>query len=396
MLLVDHTSTVSGAEISLLDLIGGLAGEHLVTLAAPPGELANAARSLGVAVEEIPPIEGSLRLSPRPTAATLAAIAAAGLAIRRISRATGADVVHANSLRAGLAASFAAALGAPRPVVHLRDCLPPTPTARATQWILSRSARAILANSAFTAACFEGAPAGAQVTVVHNPIDLERFDLARIDRAQARAELGLSPGRTVLAVVGQITPWKGQDTAIEATRILRERGHDVELLIAGSVKFRRPMTRYDNDAYLRALHEAVSAQGLDNAVTFTGETGDVPRLLRAVDCVLVPSWAEPWGRVVVEAMAMGTPVTATNVGGTTELVEHEHNGLLIPPREPAAWAEAVQRLIEDPSLRQTVIESGLLTARRFDRDRHVAEVLATYRQPRGRPRQRRLRHNAEE
>lgn len=380
VLLVDHTATISGAEVSLLDLIAGLGVEHRVTVAVPQGSLADAARAVGATVREIPAVEGSLRLDPTATLFTLGAILRAAVAIRRAARVVRADVVHANSFRAGLAACLAAGLGAPRPLVHIRDCLPASRAAKATQRVLSRSARTIIANSAFTAACFDGAPAGAPITVVHNPIDLNRFNPERIDRARARAEHELAAERIVLVVLAQITPWKGQDTAIHATRLLLDRGYDVELLIAGSVKFRRPLTRYDNDAYLQELHAAVDRLHLEDAVRFEGEVRNAPSLLRAADYVLVPSWAEPWGRVIAEAMAMGTPVIATNAGGPTELIDHAHNGLLVPPRDPAAWADAIERLIGDPELHRRMTDLAHKTARRFDRDTHVEAILKLYRE----------------
>lgn len=380
MLLVSHTSAISGAEVSLLDLIEELRDDHAVTLATPEGPLARAAHQRGATVEIVPAVEGSLRLHPRHTTGTLVALGAAALAIRRVARRTEAEVVHANSFRAGLAASLAGRLGAPRPLVHLHDCLPSTRAARATQQALSAGARMILANSAYTAACFNGGRSRAPIELVHNPIDLVRFDPTRVARAEARAELGLPSGVTTLAVLAQITPWKGQDTAIEATRILRERGRDVRLLVAGEVKFRRPLTRYDNDAFLGELRATVAANGLEHAVSFTGECRDAPRLLRAVDCVLVPSWAEPWGRVVVEAMAMETPVVATTEGGTAELVDHDRNGLLAPPGSPDAWADSVERLIEDRALRDQVAAGGRETARRFSREAYAEAVLRTYRE----------------
>jgi len=379
VVLVDHTSTVSGAEISLLDLVSGLAGERRVTLAAPEGPLAEAARGRGATVHTIAAVEGSLRLDPRHTPGSVAAIVRSALDLRRIARQVGADVIHANSFRAGLVASLAAGLGAPRPIVHIHDCLPRSGAAVATWQTLSRSARVILANSQFTADCFESAPGGAPIEVVHNPVDPDRFDPATIDRAAARAELGLRPDQTALIVLAQITPWKGQDTAIHATRILRDAGHDVQLLIAGQVKFRRPLTRYDNDTYLRELHQTVHDHNLQDAVTFTGQTDDPARLLHAADYALVPSWAEPWGRVVIEAMAMQTPVIATNVGGTTELIQHRQNGLLAPPRQPQHWADAIQELQDNPQLRNQIVNTATQTAKRFHPSNHVEQVLKAYR-----------------
>jgi glycosyltransferase involved in cell wall biosynthesis len=84
--------------------------------------------------------------------------------------------------------------------------------------------------------------------------------------------------------------------------------------------------------------------------------------------------------VVVEAMAMETPVVATSVGGTAELVEHGRNGLLAPPREPLAWADAVERLLDDRELRDRIVESGRATARRFDRRAYVDAVVRAYRE----------------
>ena len=379
ILIVNHTAAISGAEVSLLDLIDGLAADHRVTVASPEGPLAARTRELGAATEVIPAVEGSLRLHPRQTPSAIAAIGGAAMAIRRVARRVGADVVHANSSRSGLAAAVAGRLGAPRPVVHLHDCLPPTPAARVTDQVLSHGAALVLANSAYTRACFNGGRSHVPVEVVHNPIDLDRFDPGRVDRSSARAWLNVEPDDFVLTVLGQITPWKGQDTAIEAVGALRGDGHAARLLVAGDVKFRRPLTRYDNDAFLRRLHERVHSLSLEATVTFTGECFDVPRLLRAADCVLVPSWAEPWGRVVVEAMAMETPVIATNVGGTLELIEDGRNGLLAPPRRPEAWARAVGRLIDDADLRARIVAAGRETARRFDRQSYVDRVAALYR-----------------
>jgi len=379
VVLVSHTSTISGAEVSLLDLIEEVRGVHDVTLATPEGPLAREGRERGATVERIPAVEGSLRLHPTHTTSTAAVITSSALAIRRVARRTECEVVHANSFRAGLAASLAGRLGAPRPLVHLHDCLPSTPAARITQQALSVGAGMILANSSYTAACFNGGRSRAPVEVVHNPIDLARFDPAKVDRAEARAELELAPDVTAVAVLAQITPWKGQDTAVEATRILRERGRDVRLLVAGEVKFLRPLTRHDNDAFLRGLRETVRTHGLEEAVSFTGECRDAPRLLRAVDCLLVPSWAEPWGRVVAEAMAMETPVVATAEGGTAELVDHGRNGLLAPPRSPDAWAAAVERLLDDHALRDRMVAAGRETARRFSREAYVEGVLRAYR-----------------
>jgi glycosyltransferase involved in cell wall biosynthesis len=116
-------------------------------------------------------------------------------------------------------------------------------------------------------------------------------------------------------------------------------------------------------------------------VHLLGERRDVPALLNAMDVVLVPSWEEPFGRSVIEAMAMERAVVATNMGGPTEIVEHGVTGLLAPPRDVAAWSELVRRLLEDDALRSSLgrLARASLVGR-FDQESHVARVVQVYRE----------------
>jgi glycosyltransferase involved in cell wall biosynthesis len=288
--------------------------------------------------------------------------------------------VHANSIRAGIVACVAARLGAPPPVVHVRDCLPPGRVTTWTRNLVGRHAAVVLANSAYTGERFTGNAASAPTRVAYNPVDLERFDPDRISRNQARAELGLEPAEVALAVVAQITPWKAQDDAVRILARLQQLQPEVRLLLAGSTKFVSGATRYDNRAFLRSLEGLIASSGLESRVQLLGERQDVPRLLRAVDILLAPSWEEPFGRSVVEAMAMGVPVAATSVGGTAEIVRHGEDGLLLPPREPERWATALAELIQEPQLRIAMGEAGRLRAREFAPDRHAEFVMAAYRE----------------
>jgi glycosyltransferase involved in cell wall biosynthesis len=98
---------------------------------------------------------------------------------------------------------------------------------------------------------------------------------------------------------------------------------------------------------LADLRRLVDALGLTAAVRFTGERADVPDILAAVDALLAPSVGEPFGRTVIEAMAMGTPVIASDDGGPAEIVEHRVTGLLAPPEDPDRWAESIADVLSD-------------------------------------------------
>ena len=173
---------------------------------------------------------------------------------------------------------------------------------------------------------------------------------------------------------------EGQATAIEALALLGQRVPAARLLIVGGVKFSGAATRYDNPAYLRSLQQMVSELGVGDNVTFMGERGDVAEILSAADVLLVPSWEEPFGRTMVEAMAMRTPVIATNVGGPPEVIEDGQNGRLLAPHAPEAWSRAMEDLISDRELLGRMGDSAQRTAMRFDRDAHVEQVLAVYRE----------------
>jgi len=149
------------------------------------------------------------------------------------------------------------------------------------------------------------------------------------------------------------------------------------LVLAGSVKFNDPRTRFDNDAYETSLEQAVDQLGLAGAVRFLGDRRDVPSVLAALDLLLCPSWEEPFGRSVAEAMACGLPVVATEHGGPSEQIVDGVDGILLPPRRPQLWAETVGALLADPQRTAQIATAARGAARRrFGADSHVQRVLA--------------------
>jgi glycosyltransferase involved in cell wall biosynthesis len=377
VLYVNHTSRVSGGEHSLLSLLEALPPEVEATVACPEGALAGRVRAAGLPVLPIRGTDGSLRLHPARTPRAVLEMAQAALQVRRLAAASGAGLVHANSIRAGLIAT-APPRGARRPtVVHVRDCLPEGRVAAASLRAIAR-ADAVVANSAYTRSALGPAMPGAGV--VYNAVDLERFERVRIDAASARTRLGLEENAgPVLAVVAQITPWKAQDDAIRVAGLLRSTHPGVRLLLVGAPKFDSAATRYDNAAYLDSLRRLAAELDIEDAVGFLGERDDVPEVLRAVDLLLVPSWEEPFGRAVIEAMASGVPVLATDVGGPPEILGDAECGLALPPRRPRLWAEEIERLLADPARLAAMGARGREEARRrFGIQRHVEAVLEAY------------------
>lgn len=381
VLYTNHTSEVSGGERSLLDLLNALPDDVEAHIASPPGPLASAAASAGVPVSPINGTTGSLRMHPLHTPRGVADLARDGFAISRLASRLGADVVHANSIRAGLAGALARRLGGPPTAIHVRDVLPEGRMSSAALAAIGRGADVLVANSAYTAARVRRARVRAPVQVVHSPVDLERFDPSTLDREAARAALGLNADVSTLAVIAQITPWKGQAEAVRILRSLHDDGIGARLWLVGSTKFMHAATRYDNKAYLRELRSLADELEVADAVEFFGEREDIPQILAGVDLLLAPSWEEPFGRSVVEAMAMGVPVVATAVGGPAEVITDGETGVLLPPRDPQRWASRVAELLVSAKAREEMGSRACAHAREnFSSARHAAEMVTIYRQ----------------
>lgn len=380
VLCVDHTGAVSGAQHSLLDLLIGLREQDVnVRLACPlTGPLAGRARSLGVPVDAIPGTDGSLKLHPRETPRALARMSVAAVCTARHARRMGAEVIHANSIRAGLLTVPAARISSVPSVVHLRDRLPRSTVADVSLRLIATGAQIVAANSRYTADGVRAVSDRGHVRVVYNPVNLARFDRSAVNRIVARGRLGLAEDAFVTAVIGQITPWKGQIEAVETLARLRQKHPQARLLIVGEPKFVSAATRYDNRAYFAEIQRIVAAEGLEESVHLLGERADIPNIMSALDALLVPSWEEPFGRVVVEAMALGLPVVATSVGGPAEIIHDGVDGLLLAPRNPERWVNAISHLVDSPALRISLGEAATSRAQDFALPNHVSAMRAIY------------------
>lgn len=177
-----------------------------------------------------------------------------------------------------------------------------------------------------------------RMTVVPCGVDLQQFK--PLDRTQARASLGLN-GKSVLLFVGRPDPLKGGELLIQAAQLLRQPATVV--MVGGSL---------EGDPELERLQALARKQGLDDKVHFVGAIPqeDLPRFYSAADLVVIPSHYESFGLVAVEALACGTPVIATKVGGLQYIVQDGKNGFLIPWRCAGLFAEQIEAILSDPTL----------------------------------------------
>jgi glycosyltransferase involved in cell wall biosynthesis len=279
------------------------------------------------------------------------------------------DLVHVNVISS---AALAAAWLAGRPVVcHMRWQGPLTAWER--MW--ARTVRRFVFISRWIAEhdATQGIPAG-RGRLIYNGLDLAPYqDLP--DRTAARVRLGLPANRPIVADMGRLVPWKGQDLFLRAMRrVVDAEPNAFGLIIGEAEEFSR-----DFAAGLPAL---AAELGLANAVRFTGFLADVPAAMAAIDLLAHTAVEpEPFGRVLIEAMAAERPVVSPDEGGGAEIVAHGRTGLLYPPGDEAALAAAIIRLLRDPRLAAEMGQAGRARViEMFSLEQHVQAMVDLYRE----------------
>jgi hypothetical protein len=201
---------------------------------------------------------------------------------------------------------------------------------------------------------------------IYNGIDFAR--LQGIVGGNPRHELGISPGSVVIVTAGSLIRRKGQDVLIRAFATLTA-GRDTHLLVAG-------------EGPERACYEALASElGVRGRVHFLGHREDVAALYRAADITALASRADSFGLVLAEAGYFSVPAVATTVGGIPEVVEDGVTGLLVPPDDPAALAEALVRLADNPAHRRAF---GGAAKARVERMFGVEQMVANFHDTYGR------------
>jgi glycosyltransferase involved in cell wall biosynthesis len=244
---------------------------------------------------------------------------------------------------------------------------PPLPKRQLVNPILGRLPDATVAVSSALRETMiaEGFPGG-RVDVLHNGIDPGPSPTA-VDRQARRRRFGLPEQGVVVGTIARLDPVKDLDTLIAAGALLRKTHPDLTLAIVG------------DGAERNNLEHAARRHGMADAIRFFGQRHDARALLSAFDVYVNSSISEGISLTILEAMAAGLAVVATRVGGTPEVVRDGETGLLVPPRSPAAIADAVKKLIDNPMWHRDLGAAGRRTVEeRFTIDRMVDRYAEIY------------------
>ena len=363
IVFVNHSARVSGAELSLLSLAEALDSRRFEPVAAAPeGELSERLREAGIRWRALPLERLKRTANPLRLAGMALRLRRNRATLLRIAREERCALVHANSSAAQLVAGWVAGrLGTPC-VWSVRDLSPLRPVGG----FCARHADAVVCVSRAVAEHVRSsAPRAANVRVIYNGIDADAF-AARAGRARADRP----PESFVATMAAQIVPWKRHEDFIRAIALLAARLPRARGVVAGDDLFG------DNPGLVRGLHELAAGLGVARRISFLGLRRDMPSVLAAGDVVVIPSDAEPFGRVAIEAMAMGKPVVGVRGGGLPEIVIHEETGLLVPPRSPHALADALALLAANPELALRLGRNGARRVRESFDIRMTAQAMS--------------------
>jgi glycosyltransferase involved in cell wall biosynthesis len=268
-------------------------------------------------------------------------------------------LLHAHDAHALTLAGVCARLtGAPLVVTRRVDF----PLRRRGYW--GRADRVIAISNAVAEVLVRDGIERERITVVHSGISVDTT--RTVERLGIRDLLGLAPGVLVAANVAALVPHKDHVTMLGAAKQLERRHPDLHWVVAGEGELRP------------ALEARIRELGLSDRVHLMGHLASPERLIADADVFVMSSRQEGLGTSVLEAMALGTPVASTGAGGLPEMLA-QGAGLVVPPGDSAALAEAIARMLEDSALRTNLVERARAEVLRFSDRRMADEVRSVYR-----------------
>jgi glycosyltransferase involved in cell wall biosynthesis len=209
-----------------------------------------------------------------------------------------------------------------------------------------------------------------KISTIHNAVDADYFnpDMDAKFRRPIRQQYGIPEAAPLVGIAARMTYWKGQRELLGAVSQLRDLYQDLHVLILGA----------DEPEYRLALESMARDGGIAERVHFAGFQQDLRPFLHEIDIFVHPSYWEPFGLAIVEAMAMRKPVIACNAGGVPEIITDGKDGALVEPKSSEAVATALTVLLRDPELRRRMGEAARATVRARFLPRHQCAHVAQH------------------
>lgn len=283
----------------------------------------------------------------------------------------GFDLLHANSLSMS---RLTGALASRWPIPcsgHLRDIIK---LSKAAIRDLNQNRRLLAVSEATRRFHVAQGLDPERVTVCYNGVDVEQFQ-PRPATGDLKQELGLPDDVRLCLTIGQLGLRKGQDVLAEAAALLAKQGdQNTHFVLVGE----RHSQKQESIDYDRAITAAFEQPGLKGRLHRLGYREDIAWLMNEADLLVHPAKQEPLGRVLLEAIASGLPIVATDVGGTSEIVRDAESALLVPPSNSIALAAAIKRVLSDRSLGQSLANAARQRALECFTSQQASQRIAAF------------------
>jgi len=363
---LNHVAYIGGAEVALLNTLTYLdRTRYRPIVLCPPGDLAQAIQALQIRHVAIPVLDGLNRYTLPRFLTALPRLA------RQIAREHPA-LMHANTnFTAEYAGLLALLLKIPT-IAHIRDI---EPLGRIGRWVMRHNTTLIAISNAVKEYLIQERIPASRIVRVYDGVDLRQYQSEPTPNPSQEGN-----GRsTIIGIVGQLGARKGHLYLLEAIRAIVQRHPAVRLWIVGQEPAQ------STEHYTERLHQFVEQAGLQQHVIFWGFRTDIRDILAQLDILVLPSLQEPFGKIVIEAMAMGKPVVASRVGGVPEIVRDGVTGLLVASADAEALRRALEQLIEDRTVCENMGQAGRQRVERaFSLDKTVRATEQVYVQILGR------------
>ncbi len=244
------------------------------------------------------------------------------------------------------------------------------------RWLYRRVTNAFAISSVIRKNLIQTTPLSEQqVLLVHNGIDVEKFNPADADRERTRKEFEIAEDDILTGMMGRFSPGKGHEEFLRAIKILNEKNH----LLAGKLKFIvTGEASYGEKDYEKQIRKMSEDLGLKNII-FTGYRNDTINIFSAMDIFVLPSHAEAFGLVLTEAMAMMLPSVSSDSDGVLDITVDNETGFLFENKNPEDLAEKIFRLINQPELRKKFGKAAReRVIEKFNLEKQTGKILEIY------------------
>jgi glycosyltransferase involved in cell wall biosynthesis len=366
ILYVNGTSNIGGAEVSLLSLLKGINKDYFCPIAAVPqnGLLAEKLKCIGIEAEVIRITEFSRRKFLQFLVNTFR--------LAFFIRKKNIKLVHSNSIYAAEQSFLAAKLAGVPCVCHVRDLAPILGAGKIRSFAFRNIERLIAISDAVKGDLVNklGIP-DKKVTRIYNGVDTDEFS-PDISDSKFRNEFRLG-SKKLVGLIGRFSPEKGQEFFLKAAAEIVKENNEVIFVFVGDAKL-------GSEKFKEEMIDLSRRLNLKDNTLFVGFRDDLPNILPVLDMLVVPSRAEPFGRVIIEAFACGVPVIAANSGATPEIISND-SGILIEPNNIGQLKQSVIELLKNPlRAKQMGQEGRKIVLEKFNIYKHVLAVSELYRE----------------